>query len=201
MTESLVPHHYPYSTAQGDVWALGCILAEMIGNARPWYLATPEDKDYSEYLMDRTVLFDMLPVSQAAYMLLKKIFSAKPEQRPSLAAIRAEVLAMDTFFLTTAEAARCRWADRMEKQMLRKIRGRGVAAPSSDSFETCSLGSSSASRYSSGSSSSAFDSSSADSSDLPATPPAPVVEVVRTMDKASRLVLVPRVVAAHWQTC
>ena len=31
--ESLVPHHDPYSTAQGDIWALGCILAEMIGNA------------------------------------------------------------------------------------------------------------------------------------------------------------------------
>ena len=181
----------------------------MIGNTRPWSLATPEDKDYSDYLMDRTVLFDMLPVSQSGYMLLKKIFSARPEQRPSLAAIRAEVLAMDTFFLTSAEAARCGWADSMEKQMLRKIRARGAvaaAAPSSssarsDSFETCSLGSSSASRYSSGSSSSAFDSSSAESSDLPATPPAPVAEVVRTLGKASRLVLFPRVDAMHWQTC
>ena len=30
VAESLVAHHTPYSTAEGDVWALGCILAEMI---------------------------------------------------------------------------------------------------------------------------------------------------------------------------
>jgi hypothetical protein len=181
----------------------------MIGNVRPWSVATPEDKDYSDYLMNRGVLFDRLPVSHAAYLLLRKIFSTKPEQRPSLSAIRAEVLMMDTFFLSGEEAVGCGWVDRMDKQMQRKIRARGAAAkPSrrssktssgSDRFETCSLGSSSASRYSTGSSTSAFDSSSAESSDMPATPPAPVVEVVRTMDKASRLVMVPRVVAA--QTC
>ena len=91
--------------------------------------------------------------------------------------------------------------------MQRKIRGRGgaVSPPSlrssktatgSDRFETCALGSSSASRYSSGVSTSAFDSSSAKSSDMPATPPAPVAEVVRTMDKGSRLLVVSHVVAA-----
>ncbi|KAF8272954.1 hypothetical protein EI94DRAFT_1697074 [Lactarius quietus] len=130
----------------------------MIGNIRPWSLAVPEDKNYSAYLMDRTALFDMLPVSHGAYQLLHKIFSTNPERRPSLAAIRAEMLAMDTFFLTDVEAAGCGWAERMEKQMMRKMRARGAAAPSSrrssetssrsDSFETCSLGSSSASRYS-----------------------------------------------------
>ncbi|KAH9004793.1 kinase-like domain-containing protein, partial [Lactarius hatsudake] len=109
---SLVAH----SSAQGDVWALGCILAEMIGNVRPWSLATPEDSDYSYYLMNRTVLFDKLPVSYSAYLLLRKIFSTKPSPRPSLAAIRTEVLAMDTFFLAGSEAGNCGWGDRMEKQ-------------------------------------------------------------------------------------
>ncbi|KAH9039852.1 hypothetical protein EDB85DRAFT_1887259 [Lactarius pseudohatsudake] len=193
---------------------VGCILAEMIGSVRPWSLATPEDSDYSHYLMDRTVLFEKLPVSHTAYLLLRKIFSTKAELRPSLAAIRTEVLAMDTFFLTDSEAGNCGWGDRMEKQKLRKLRARGVrvVAPpsrrSSDTsssgsyrFETCSLGSSSGSRYSCGSSSSAFGSSSGDSIELPATPPAPVAEAVRTMDKASGLVLVSRVAAAHWQTC
>ena len=183
----------------------------MIGNARPWSLATPENSDYNDYLMDRTVLFDMLPVSHTAYLLLRKIFSTKAEQRPSLAAIRTEVLSMDTFFLTDEEAAGCGWAERMKKLTLRKVRAHRAAAPSSrrfsetssdsDCFETCSLGSSSASCYSCGSSSSAFDSSSAESSELPATPPAPVAEVVRSMGKASRLVLVPHVAVAHWQTC
>ena len=179
----------------------------MIGNARPWSQATPENGDYSNYLMDRTVLFDMLPVSHSAYLLLRKLFSIKAEQRPTLAAIRAEVLAMDTFFLTDKEAAGCGWADRMEKLMLRKVGApcaRVVAAAppscrSSDTssgsyrFETCSLGSSSASRYSNGSSSS--------EPSFPATPPVPVAEVLCTMNKASRLVLVPHVAAAHWETC
>ncbi|KAH8994582.1 kinase-like domain-containing protein [Lactarius akahatsu] len=194
--ESLVAHHHSYSSAQGDVWALGCILAEMIGNVRPWSLATPEDSDYSHYLMDRTVLFEKLPVSHTAYLLLRKIFSTKPELRPSLAAIRMEVLAMDTFFVTESEAGNCGWGDRMEKQELRKLRARGVVAPpsrrSSDTsssgsyrFETCSLGSSSGSRYSCSSSSSAFDSRSGDSIELPATSPAPVAEVhVRLMIQA-----------------
>ncbi|KAF8266469.1 kinase-like domain-containing protein [Lactarius quietus] len=196
--ESLVPDHQPYSTVHGDIWALGSILAEMIANMRPWWVATPEDSDYSDYLMDRTVLFDMLPVSDSAYQLLRKIFSPKPERRPSLATIRAEVLAMDTFFLTDKEAAKYGWVDRLEKQKMRKMRASGMkTSTSSGSSESCSLGSSSASRNSTGSSSSAFDSSSAESSELPATPPAPAAEVVCIMDKISRVVLAPRVAVAQ----
>jgi len=78
--ELLVPQHHSHSTAQGDVRALGCILAEMIGKVQPWSLATPEDSEYSESLMDCTVLFDMLPVPRAAYLhLLRKILSTKSE--------------------------------------------------------------------------------------------------------------------------
>ena len=181
----------------------------MIGNVRPWSFAIPEDKNYSEYLLNRSVLFDKLPISHSAYLLLRKIFSTRPELRPSLAAIRAEVVAMDTFFLSDEEAIGCGWVERLDKQMQRKIRARGAAAPpsrrsskipaGSDCFETCTLGSSSASRYSTGASTSAFDSSSAKSSDMPATPRAPVAEVLRTMEKekAGRLLAVPRVVAAQ----
>ena len=182
----------------------------MIASVRPWSSATPEDDNYSDYLMDRAVLFDILPISHSAYLLLRKLFSTKPERRPSLAAIRTEVLAMDTFFLTDAEGAACGWTERLEKQMMRKMRACGAVAvapstrcssetsSSPGSFETCSLGSSSSALcYSTGSSSSAFDSSSAESSSLPATPPAPAAQVVRTMDKASRVVVAPRVAAAQ----
>ena len=140
-SESLVPRHEPYFTVEGDIWAHGCILAEMIGNVRHWSQATPEDNDYS-YLMDRTVLFDMLPVSHSAY-LLRKILSTKAQLRPSLAAIRADVLAMDTFFLSEAEAASFGWADRMEKLKMRKSRAaRGVVMRMSSrrSSETSSSG-------------------------------------------------------------
>ena len=105
--ESLIPNHDVYSTAQEDVWALGCILAEMIGNVRPWSLAIPEDNDYNDYLLKRSVLFDRLSVSHAAYLLLRKIFSTRSDLRPSLTAIRSEVVAMDTFFLSDEEAIGC----------------------------------------------------------------------------------------------
>ena len=184
----------------------------MIGDSRPWDSATPEDQDYSDYLMDRNVLFEVLPISHPAYLLLRKIFFTRPECRPSLAAIRTEVLSLDTFFLTNEEAVGCGWVERMEKQMRRKLRAREAAPSSSrrssktssgsDCFKTRSLGSSSVSRYSTGSSTSAFDSSSAESSDSPVTPPAPVDKVVRTKGKgkANPLVLLSRVPTAHGQT-
>ncbi|KAI0301729.1 kinase-like domain-containing protein [Multifurca ochricompacta] len=205
--ESLVPHHRPYSTVQGDVWALGCILAEMISNVRPWTLATPEDKDYNDYMMDRTILFDVLPVSYPAYLLLRKIFGTQPEHRPSLATIRMEVLMMDTFFLTDEEAAECGWKDRIEKKKMRKMRVYGGAAFSSrrssvtssgSNYESCTESSSPSSRYSYGSSSSAFDSSSAESSQRLVTPPAQAaVEVFHTIEKvSSRLEVAPRLATA-----
>ena len=203
-----MPHHHPYSTAQGDIWALGCILAEMIADVRPWVVASPEDKDFNDYLMDRAILLDVLPVSDGAYSLLTKIFSPRPERRPSLDEIRKEVLAMDTFFLTDREAAICGWADRLEKKLQRKMRKCcGVPSMSSRrSDETSSESyypptSSSASRNSFGSSSSAFESISLESSAAPVTPPAPAVEAFYSMNKMESHVGLALPVNAVHQTC
>jgi serine/threonine protein kinase len=211
LSESLVPHHHPYSTAEGDIWALGCILAEMIANVRPWTFASPEDRDFSDYLMDRAILLDVLPVSDDTYSLLTRIFSPRPERRPSLDEIRREVLAMDTFFLTDREAAICGWADRLEKKLRRKMDKCGVppmssrcsAETSSASYyppTSCSSSPSSSSHYSCGSSSSAFESISLKSSTAPVTPPAPAVEAFYSMDKVASQGLAPPITAFH-QTC
>ena len=214
--ESLVPHHPAYSTVEGDVWALGCILAEMIANVRPWRLAYPEDRNYNDYLVDRTILYDVLPISDAAYTLLTRIFSPLPERRPSLSAIREEVLAMDTFFVSDAEAKRWGWGERVEKKMLRKMKmgkfemptassrrsDSDTSSSSSGSFysgTSASSSSSSASCYSCGSSSSAFESTSSEWSSVPLTPPpARAVATFRTVEKApSRLELGLRVAVAQ----
>jgi len=205
VAESLLPRHAPYSTVEGDVWSLGCILAEMIANVRPWAVATPEDRSYTEYMADRTMLYDMLPISDGAYTLFTKIFSSRPECRPTLAALREEVLAMDTFFVSDVEAARWGWKGRVEKKLLQKMGKMGMssAAPLRCSEETSSGSfysgtSSSASYYSYGSSSSAFESSSTRSSPLPITPPAKAVDVFRTVEKLpSRLELGLRVAVAQ----
>ena len=198
VAESLVPHHTPYSTVEGDIWALGCILAEMIANVRPWRFASPEDRDYSDYLGDHTMLYEMLPISDAAYTLLTKIFSTQPSQRPSLAAMREEVLAVDTFFVSDGEAARWGWKERVENKLLRKMGKIGRLSGSSRCSEETSSGSfysgtssSFASLYSCGSSSSAFES-------VPLTPPAKAVDMFRTIEKASsRLELGLRVALAQ----
>jgi serine/threonine protein kinase len=197
----------PYSTVHGDIWALGCILAELIANVRPWGSASPEDRDYSHYVMDRTILYDVLPVSHSAYLLLRKIFSTQAERRPSLAAIRREVLAMDTFFLNELEALESGWTERLERMMMRKIRARGPDADawgrssetssSGSYYESFSAASSSASNYSYGSSSSAFESYSAEPSPLPVTPPTPAVEVMNVGKMSSGLELPPHIAAAQ----
>ena len=178
----------------------------MVANVRPWTMASPEDRDYNDYLMDRAILLDVLPVSDDAYSLLTKIFSPRPDRRPTLDQIRAEVLAMDSFFLTDREAAICGWTNRLEKKLRRKMGKCGIPAISSRRSEETSSGScypdtsdsSSSSRYSDGSSSSAFESISLDSSAAPITPPAPAVEVFHSMDKVAGLATP---VAAFHLTC
>lgn len=177
-------------------------MAEMIANVRPWKLASPEDRDFSDFLMDRAILLDVLPVSDNAYSLLTRMFSPRPERRPSLDQIRREVLAMETFFLTDREAAICGWADRLENKLRRKMGKCGEEASSTpsrcSSADEISSGSyyprtpSSSSRYSSGSSSSAFESISLGSSFAPATPPAPAVEAFYAMDNKKAVILVNR---------
>lgn len=180
----------------------------MIADVRPWIVASPEDKDFNDYLMDRAILLDVLPVSDGAYSLLTKIFSPRPDRRPSLDEIRREVLAMDTFFLTDREAAICGWADRLEKKLRRKMR-KCCEAPTSmvscrsdeASSESYYPPTSSASRNSFGSSSSAFESISQDSSAAPVTPPAPAVEAFYSMNKVANHVGLALPVNAIHQTC
>jgi len=200
LAESLVSNHKPYSTVEGDIWALGCILAEMIATVRPWTYASPEDRDYSDYLVDRAILFDALPLSDAAYSLLTKILSPTAERRLSLASVRSEVLGIETFFLTDEEAARWGWGEGVEKklrQMMAKCEAQSMTSSSSSvdtSSRSCYSSTSdcsSESHYSSGSSSSAFESVSLESSPLPVTPPSPAVEDFTSMAKAISQVELP----------
>ena len=129
---------------------------------------------------------------------MTKVCSTRPERRPSPAAMRGEVLAIDTFFFSDGEAARWGWKERVEKKLVRKMGKIGMLSSGSSRCSETSSGSfysgtssSSASHYSCGSSSSAFESSSSRRpSPLPSTPPAKAVDVFRTIEKApSRLEL------------
>jgi hypothetical protein len=162
----------------------------MIANVRPWSKASPEDRRYNNFLVDRTMLYKTLPISDAARTFLTEIFSPLPEHRPSLAAIREKVLAMDTFFLSPEKELEWK-ATKLGTSFVPASRHLSEETSSGSYYSgTSESSSSSASCYSSGSSSSAFDSTSSESewSILPITPPARAVEVFRTVSKApSRL--------------
>jgi serine/threonine protein kinase len=192
----------PYSNVQGDIWALGCILAEMISNIRLWE-KIPPDSSYGDYIgnrhidyimnrrvnyiLQRQVLFDILPISYSAYVLLRDIFStiSDPRLRLSLADIRKEVTEIDTFFITEQQAAYSRmWRGWPEEMMEQKINACGQNV---DAFRH-----SSETRYSCGSLSSggtAFESSSAERRDVPLLPPALAVEGMGMGKNFSRLKL------------
>jgi hypothetical protein len=171
----------------------------MIATVRPWTCASPEDRDYNDYLCDRAILLDVLPLSDGAYSLLTQILSPTAERRPSLATIRSEVLGIERFFLTDAEAARWGWGQGVEKklrQMMAKINGQAqstssdlTVATTSGSCYSSTPDCSSESRYSCGSSSSAFESISLESSPLPVTPPSPAVENFDLLEKLEELAL------------
>ena len=89
----------------------------------PTYVhASPEDRDYNNYLLNHSILFDTLLISDATYALLTTIFSPRPECRPSLAEIRAEVLATDTFFPSDDDASVYGLTERMKKRTMAKCR-------------------------------------------------------------------------------
>ena len=72
----------------------------MIANDLPWALESPSDDDYDDFLEDRTMLFDTLPISDAAHFLLKRMFSPRPERRLS-GCNSGGVLAVDRTSLIT----------------------------------------------------------------------------------------------------
>ncbi|KAH9831145.1 kinase-like domain-containing protein, partial [Rhodofomes roseus] len=88
----------PYSTKRADVWALGIILVNMITGLGPWEKAVTEDPRFCEHLLDGGYLERVIPASQGAIQILKRVFRINPQSRPSLEQLRRSILNLDTFF-------------------------------------------------------------------------------------------------------
>lgn len=58
------------------------------------------------FLLEQDYLYEMLPISRGANVLLRKIFAYDSSERITLSALRKEIVALDTFFMTNDELAR-----------------------------------------------------------------------------------------------
>ncbi len=88
----------PYSTRADDTCALGVLLLNMTTARSPWEVAKRKDKCFEAYLTNNDYLLAVLPISEGANSIFKKVFDLNPESRISLPELRSEIVALDTFF-------------------------------------------------------------------------------------------------------
>ncbi|KAI0341473.1 Pkinase-domain-containing protein [Trametopsis cervina] len=125
--------YLPYSNRTNDIWALGVILINMITSRSPWQKAVTSDDCFCNFLLDEDYLLEMLPISREANALFRKIFVYEPSERINISALRKEIIAMPTFFMSDDELSRAgdivRDAAAYCGVRLPPIQGRSPAAP------------------------------------------------------------------------
>jgi hypothetical protein len=79
------------------------ILVNMTTGRSPWRAAICSDDCFAAYLHDPDFLRSMLPLSKPACALIRRILVLNPLARIGLDELRAEVLSIDTFFMSKSE--------------------------------------------------------------------------------------------------
>ncbi len=88
----------PHSTRADDTCALGVLLLNTTTVRSPWEVAKRKDKCFEAYLTNNDYFLAVLPISEGAYSIFKKIFDLDLSSRISIPELRSEVVALDTFF-------------------------------------------------------------------------------------------------------
>jgi hypothetical protein len=77
----------------------------MICGRNPWKKAITSDPCFDAYIRDKNFLRTALPISGAAFLILKRIFTLNPQRRITIPDLRKEILLVDTFYKTEMEQA------------------------------------------------------------------------------------------------
>ncbi|KAH8882611.1 Pkinase-domain-containing protein [Thozetella sp. PMI_491] len=86
-----------YFSAPNDVWSLGVVLINLTCGRNPWKQASFEDSTYRAYTRSQGFLKTILPVSDELNDILGRIFTRNPEQRITLAELKARIAACSRF--------------------------------------------------------------------------------------------------------
>lgn len=86
-----------YFSAPNDVWSLGVILVNLTCGRNPWKQASFEDSTYRAYTRNPGFLKTILPLSDELNDILGRIFTRNPDQRITLAELKARILACSRF--------------------------------------------------------------------------------------------------------
>lgn len=85
-------------SCNGDLWSLGIILINLTCIRNPWLKADKkEDNTFYYFTKDVTVLKQILPLSDALFLLLSKILQLDPKKRMSLQRMMKEVSSITSF--------------------------------------------------------------------------------------------------------
>ncbi|KAI5893463.1 Pkinase-domain-containing protein [Schizophyllum commune H4-8] len=94
-----------FSNARSDIWSLGVVLTNLVSGRNPWGYAVSSDACFAAYMRDPNFLLTVLPISEAANNVLKRIFVINPLRRISLPGLRAEIEDIRTFYASDVELA------------------------------------------------------------------------------------------------
>ncbi|VDC02773.1 unnamed protein product [Peniophora sp. CBMAI 1063] len=115
-----------YSTRQGDVWALGVMLIDMLTGSTPWREATIADADFRHYLRSPSCFLNGMPLSPEAKRLVRRILHHNGPRRISPRELLARLPSVKTFFPTKDElrVASAHVLVQVQRLMDRNIAGR-----------------------------------------------------------------------------
>lgn len=78
----------------------------MVTSRTPWGKALTTDNAFCDFMLHEDYLREMLPISEGANRIFRKIFVYEPSERITIPALRKAIVELDTFFMNDDELAR-----------------------------------------------------------------------------------------------